>query len=186
MERKLLDYYPDFLKEFRDIREITETEQPEFDILWNRERDLLDDQFPSTATEKGIQRWEKILGITPKATVSLDDRRFLVLTRLAEELPYTMRMLRRQMASLCGEKGYTLLLKNEVYTLVVRVGLTAKNSYNDVDSLLKRILPANMVIDLSLLYNQHFKVGRLTHGPLHKFSHYEIRNEVIVDGDENI
>lgn len=182
MERKLLDYYPDYLKEFREIRELSAAEQLEFNILWGRERDLLNDQFPSTATEAGISRWEKILSITPKASAILDERRFLILTRLAEELPYTMQMLRQQMASLCGKNGYTLLLKNEEYTLIVRVALTVRNSFNDVESLLKRIMPANLKIDLSLLYNQNFKISRFTHAQLHGLNHYDIRNEVIADG----
>lgn len=182
MERKLRDYYPDYLKEFREIRVLTDSEQEEVDLLWNHQADVLDDQFPATATEKGIRRWEEILSITPKASSALEERRFLILTRLAEELPYTMQMLRQQLASLCGRDGYTLLLKNETYTLVVRVELTVRESYGDVESLLNRIMPANMVIDLSLLYNQHFKVGQRTHKQLHEFTHYIIRNEVMADG----
>lgn len=179
MGRKLIDYYPQVLKEFREFQMLAGTEQEETDQLWGCQYSVLDDQFAATVSEGGAMRWEKILGIVPKATASLQERRFLILTRLAEELPYTVGMLRQQLDALCGAGGYTASVEPGEYTVTVRVALTAKGNYDDVGSLLGRVLPANMVLDLSLLYNQHGTVGRLTHGQLKGYQHDKIRNEVI-------
>ncbi len=182
MERKLIDYYPQILREFEEIRMLSGTEQKEMEQLEETQSALLADQFVTTATENGISRWENILGILPKATLSLDDRRFAILSRLSQELPYSMGMLRRQMDALCGEGKYTLELRNKVYTLIVRIALVSRNSYDNVDSLLKRIVPANMIIDLSLLYNRHVMLKICTHGQLKQYTHYGIRNEVELIG----
>lgn len=179
MVRKLIDYYPQMLKGFREIKAFTDAEQKETDQLWESQYRVLDDQFAATASERGVMRWEQILGIVPKATASLQERRFLILTRLAEELPYTMGMLRQQLDALCGAGGYKVMLEPGEYTITVRVALTAKGNYADVKDLLERVLPANMILDFSLLYNQHGTVGRFTHGQLKGFLHHNIRNEVI-------
>lgn len=185
MGRKLIGYYPEPLKEFDEIRRISETEQLEIEELEAAQERLLDDQFVTTGTETGLKRWEGILGIMPKVTESLEDRRFAILSKLSQELPYSMGMLRRQMDSLCGNAGYTLELRNKEYLLVVRIALTSRNSCSDVDDMLKRIVPANMVIDLSLLYNRHLMLEPFTHGQLKKYTHYGLRNEVTLNARDN-
>lgn len=182
MDRQLLNYFPEVLKEFQEFRAIAGAEQPEVAQIWESLQAVLNDQFVLEATENGIGRWEKILKIVPKATASLDDRRFLILTRLGEELPYSLRMLMRQMESLCGKSGYTIQLKNTEYTLVVRIALTAKSNYEDVDNMLQRMVPANMIIDLSLMYNQHRTLGKFTHRQLGAYTHNQLRNEVLENG----
>ena len=185
MERNLFEYYPEPLREFKEIRVLSDTEQEEVEQLEKAQKALLADQFVTTATENGISRWEAILGTQPRVTASLDERKFAILTRLSQELPYSMGMLRRQMNFLCGEEGYSLELKNQEYLLIVRIALVSRNSYKDVARLLKRIVPANLAIDLSLLYNRYSMVKVFTHRQLKAYSHDGIRNEVELIGREN-
>lgn len=180
MDRNLIDYLPQVLKEIRELRTIFDAEQIETDNLWNGVYNVLNDQFVELATENGIERWEKILKITPKATETLDNRRFTILTRLSEELPYTMRTLERQLSSLCGTDGFKVELQNDDYKITVKIDLIVKSKYADVDALLHRVIPANMIIELSLIYNQHEILAQYTHSYLSQFTHYELRNEVVV------
>ncbi|MDD3251908.1 MAG: DUF2313 domain-containing protein [Lachnospiraceae bacterium] len=182
MGRQLIGYYPEVLRGFAEYQVLAGTEQEEIDRLWKAHRDLLADQFVTTATENGVRRWEKILGVMPRGTATMEERRFFILSRLAEELPYTMSRLRQQMEALCGEKGFDIVLRNEEYLLVVRVALTARSSYEDVNAMLRRVVPANMVVDISLLYNQHGKLGKFTHGQMAEWTQYQLRNEVLPNG----
>ena len=90
MDRKLINYLPYVVRDYAEFQGITGAEQPEFENAWAAVDDLLNNQFIKTAGNLGLSRWEKILGISPKGTDTLDDRRFRVLTRLNEELPYTL------------------------------------------------------------------------------------------------
>lgn len=182
MGRKLVDYYPEVLKGFLEYQVLTESEQEEIEKLWEAHQDLLADQFVTTATENGVKRWEKILNIMPKGTAAIEERKFFILSRLAEELPYTMRRIRQQMEALCGRQEFDITLKNEEYLLIVRVALTARSSYDDVNAMLRRIVPANMIVDLSLMYNRHGRLGRFTYGQLTEWTQYQLRNEVLPDG----
>lgn len=172
---------PPVLQECREFKAVCDAETPELKALWAAIENARDDQYIPSLTVTGIKRWEKILGVTPKADETFDDRRFRILNRVNESLPFTYRFLENQFTILCGENGYRLQLDHGNYRLVVRVELASKSKYTDVDALLKRVVPANMIIDLSLMYNQHQEVGRFTHAQLHSYTHEQIRSEVLPD-----
>lgn len=179
MDRKLIDYLPPNLQLIREFKEIAKAEKKEIYDLWQELEDVLNDAYINHATVDGIDRWEKIFKVVPKPTDTDEIRRFRIIARLNEQLPYSYRNLELQLKNLCGDKGYTMELKNNDYILKVRVELKVKEKYDEVDSLLNRVMPANIVIDLSLLYNQHKTLAKFTHAQLSKFTHKHIRNEVM-------
>lgn len=182
MRKKLQDYLPEILLKTYEFPLLCDTEQPEFDRLSDAADETLSDQFVETAGERGLARYEKIFGITPMDTDTLDERRFRVLTKINAQLPFSVRRLRQQLATLCGEDGYKLEVSGGKYTLTVKVALTAKRNQQAVEELLADIVPANMVCTTSLLYNQHADLTRFTHAQLALLTHFEIREEVLPDG----
>lgn len=183
MRKKLQDYLPPILLKTYEFPLLCETEQPEIERLHDAADAVLDAQFLSTAGEYAIQRYEKIFGVVPQDTDTLDERRFKVLTRINTQLPFSVRRLRQQLATLCGENGYKLEVGGGRYTLTVKVALTAKRNQQAVEELLADIVPANMVCTTSLLYNQHADLARFTHAQLALLTHFEIREEVLPDGE---
>lgn len=177
-EINILNYLPDFIKEFREFKMLAEAENPELLTIWETFDNVLHDQFVKDSTENGVKSWEKILKISPKGADTLEDRKFSILTRLNEKLPYTYTRLEQQLASLCGETGYSLKLLNNEYTLFVRVALVAKSNFEEIRKLLQRTVPANMIIDLSLLYNQHLLLKDYTNVSLSNYTHEQLRSEV--------
>lgn len=179
MERKLINYLPHVVRDYAEFKGIMASQQPEFETAWDSAEGLLDEQFILTAGNLGLSRWESILEITPKGTDTLEDRRFRILTRINEELPYTLPQLRNILKTLCGEGNYSAEITAGTYILIVKIGLAAKNNYNDVEALLVRVVPANISVDLSQLYNPHTELGRFTHAQLAAFTHEQLRNEVM-------
>lgn len=179
MERKLINYLPYVVRDYDVFKAMMEAEQPEFESAWASVNDLMNNQFISTAGNMGLSRWEQILEITPKGTDTLDDRRFRILTRINEELPYTLPQLRVILETLCGAGNYSATVEEGTYILLVKIGLAAKKNFSDVEALLQRVVPANMVVDLSQLYNTHAELGRFTHAHLAAFTHDHLRNEVM-------
>ncbi len=118
-----------------------------------------------------------MLKIVPKVTDTLEDRKFRVLARYNSSIPYTYEHLLEQLTILCGEDGFTCELFNDEYRIKIRVELFVKVMYDEVEKMLARILPANIVTDLSLRYNQHMTLKRFTHGELGVFTHDFLRNE---------
>ena len=179
MDRKLIDYLPPVIKNAAEFEAIMEAIQPEFVDVETAIINAFNDTFVNDATEVGVKRWESMLNIVPKSVDTLEDRKFRILARLNEQLPYTFRSLDDRLITLCGQNGFTMELFNDIYTLKIRIELVVKGQYEAVEQLLKRIVPANLVIDLDLRYNQHEKLKNYTHGQLSAFTHSHIRNEVL-------
>ena len=154
MIRRLIDYLPPIVKEVQEYQAILNNgEQIEISALWDAIDAVFNDQFVSAATQNGVQRWEVVLGINPKGTESLDARKFRILSRLNEQLPYTLPVLRNMLQTLCGEDGYSVEVENEHYALHVKIALIAKSNFEDVRELLSKVVPANMSITVALKYN---------------------------------
>ena len=177
--KQLLQYLPPLFQGIREFREIAAAEQQEADGLWSSLDEAWEDLFLLTATEDGLTRYEKPLGIVPKATSTPEERRFILLARYNEQLPFTRRVLERQLENLCGPEGYTLTVDPEKKTAAVLVALTAKANYDEVADLLERVLPCNMAVLLSLKYNQQETLGRFTHSQLAARTCGGLRNEVL-------
>jgi len=178
-DRPLLEYLPDILRDVREYQAIAAGGQPEIDQLWNETGTALDNQFVETATEYGIGRWESILGIVPKATLTLEERRFTILTRLAEQLPYTIRMLANMLTSLCGPGGFVIILDPGNYTISIKLSLTQANNFNDADLMLRRVCPANLAINLILQFNQWQSFQTYRWADMAAMTWYDVRNEVL-------
>ena len=175
----VISYLPEILRDVYEFRQLAAAETAELDCSRKELADIVADNFIATLTERGCSRWEKMLGITPKSTDDIDVRRFRILGRLNEELPFTFRGLKRQLSILCGEDGFSAELDNGNYKLSVLVALTAKNQYEEVGKLLEREVPANIVVSLGLKYNQHITLAARTHDDLGAYTHEQLRNEVL-------
>jgi hypothetical protein len=172
-------YYPSVLKEAKEFHEIAARENEMFKIIWFALDDCLNDQFILDSTKNGVSRREIMLKITPKASDTLDERKFRLLSRYNEMLPYTVPDLKQKLANLCGAKGYRINLVNNLFSLEVRVELIAKKNLESVQEMLERIVPMNMTLFVDLLYNQHLTLKKYPHSMLKNFTHSALRNEVM-------
>ena len=179
-ERNLIDYLPEFLRNVREYKAIlTDAVQPEFVKLFEAIENAINDQFILSATENGVSRWEKMLKIVPKTTHSLDDRRFVIFAKMTERIPYTMESLKQRLGTLCGEDGYEVNLDTNNFRLEVRIALAAQNRFKEVCTMLEQVVPANMIVDVSLKYNQNHILNVHTHKQLGEYTHNQLRNEVM-------
>lgn len=174
----LSDYLPDVLKDVREMRAIMDAETPEVQAIWDACEDLMNDQFISEATENGVARREKFLDITPFATDTLDDRKFRLLSRYSENIPYTRRSLEALLETLCGAGGYTLTITTATFTVEVKVALGVKKQEAIVTETLERILPYNMAFSVKVLYNTWAKAKSYKWSELKKLTWKDLKEEV--------
>lgn len=175
----LKELLPLYLQEYKELAEIMDTETPEFRLLENRHNSLVNNRYISTCDENGIARYEEILGITPKSDDTLEDRIFRCLTKWNVCIPYNYAFLEKKLKELCGDE-YSMHLDFSGQTLTVRVGLVRKNQYDVVSDMLEEIVPCELALDISLLYNQHLTLAKFTHAQLAKYTHTQLRNEVLI------
>lgn len=178
MDRQLIDYLPLFIQNYAEMKEIMNAEQINVEGTWLSAENVMNDQFVVDATENGVKRWEHILNITPKGTYTLDERKFNILTRLNEQLPFTINTLQTSLESLCGADGYALKLDTDDYHLIVKLALNNENNIEAVSVLLDKIVPANIVKQI-VTFNTHRILKEFTHGQLTTLTHKEVREEIL-------
>jgi hypothetical protein len=88
-------------------------------------------------------------------------------------------MLERMLGELCGLDGFKINLNADVYTLEVKVALTAKNNFDDVGLMLHRVCPANLILTTALLYNTWGLINELSWGQLKNKTWGDIKEEVL-------
>ena len=177
-DRKLIHYLPPFMQEYTELQEVMKAEQPEIDLLWIATKEMFADQFIQDATENGVSRWESMIGISPKGTDTLDERKFRILSKLNQELPYTLRKLEQVLTTLCGEDGYSVELNASEYHIKVKLALGNENNYSEVENVLKKMIPANMTQAIQIMFNSNVVLSQLTHVQLSQYTHEQLRKEV--------
>ena len=180
MDRKLEDYLPEFLREVKEIRSIIGAEQLEIEAAWIYAEGILPEFFLEDMTVFGMERWESLLEICPKVTDTLEERRFRIKTKLKKDLPYTRKNLEKKLSDICGTDGCFTEYDHLNYTILVKLALTEKSNFDEVELLLMRIIPANLIINLSLMYNQHLLFRPYIQGELEVFTHEQMREDVII------
>ena len=174
-------YQPSVVKDYREFKEIASIENEALTDSWTASNNVFLDQFIETLTENGCKRWEKILGIQPKGTDTLQVRRFRIKSRINEDLPYTWRSLENVLNSLCGKESYAMTLYNNEYRLKILLELTVKKLFDEVESTVKRMIPANLILEVELRYNQHLQLKPYKHSELAEYTHKELREEVFTN-----
>ncbi len=148
MDRQLIDYLPDILRGYKEFKAITAAQQPEFELVWELVGGLLNEQYVHTAQGSGLAKWEKVLGLIPKAGDTPSDRRFRILARLNDKLPYTWRALKAKLDTLAGE-DYTLTWQDYEIALEVGAVLLAEDKLLELRQMIEAYAPANMRVAVS-------------------------------------
>ena len=128
---------------------------------------------------ESFARREKMLGITPFATDTLDDRKLRLLSRYNENIPYTRKSLAALLESLCGAGGYILTITTATFTVNVKVALGVKKQETIISETLERILPYNMVFTVELLYNTWAKVKPYKWSEVKPLTWKDLKEEVL-------
>lgn len=173
------EYLPQVLKELEEIKALNLVENPILIQEWMFAENQLNNQFVETANETGIQRYERMLKLNYSDSDTLETRRFRIISRFQEQAPYTWRVLHKILTSLLGEGGYRLERNVATKTLNVKIDLTVSSQFNILVDTLERIVPANMIINVELLYNSHQDLSAFTHAELSAYTHQQLREGVL-------
>lgn len=154
-QTNLISYLPQFVQEYREIKQVMIGETPEIQILEDETEIMKNNQFILSCNEVGIRRFEILLGITPNSDDTLDARISRVITRWNDSIPYTFRGLIDRLNIMCGEGNYTLLPNFNEYELELVVCLPLSGQVEELDYMLSYMIPANIkVISNNLLHHE--------------------------------
>lgn len=173
------DYWIKEISKIKEFDELGNAEDVDIIDIKQEITKLLDDNFISSATEKGIARREKMLKIQPFADDTIESRRFRVGVNWNNQLPYSYRQLESKLSNLVGKDGYVITLNSGAYTLNLKINLGQKRMLQDAGKVVKNMAPGNLIITVELQYNRHMDLARFTHAQLATKTHFQLREEVL-------
>ena len=140
MQTLILNHYPPVIKQIKEMQQIAKAEDIEFSKLNVSINKVIRNMFVFTADETGVIRFEKLLGIKPKAAQSLDDRKIYILSmmnRRKMSLSELMAMLSNY------SEGITILNDIANMEMIVEINTDA-GSLDMLNKIIDEILPLNI------------------------------------------
>lgn len=110
---------PEYFQVIKDFIYLMNTEQIELEKLWGYVVRVWNNYFIQTADEQTLSQYEDMLGLYPSPTDSLDIRRWRILNRFRQRLPFTLPMLYEILNGLVGLGNYTVDIDYPNYKMTV-------------------------------------------------------------------
>lgn len=146
--KKLIDYLPPIMQNFKEIKEITNAEQKEVDLIDGEISKVLDNAFIEDCDEYGIKKYEKLVGVTPTAQDTLESRKSRVLIRWNDFIPYSYRVLIQKLNIFCGVNNYDISGDLKNYELFISTHLSIVGQTTELEKMLDKMLPVPIVFTL--------------------------------------
>lgn len=171
--------YPEVVINIKDVKAAIDAGDKISDMVDRNLGELDNNITILTSEESGIARREKILGIKPPDTASLEDRRLEVLMRWYDTPLYTETTLRNKLDSVLGKGNYVLVIDLDKKLVECQIELTRRLMFKSVQELFEQMVPLDYLLSVILRYNQHITLHKFTHGQLKSYTHFGLRNDVI-------
>ena len=158
MDRPIEGYFPSCLRGIREFEKLAETENVEFDALWRELDRLHENLFVDSANEDGTKRFEQFLSIPTVTSDGLGVRKFRILSKLNNQLPYSMGWLVNKLeTAFGGAQEFTIERDAAAHELSIEVDMvhaeTLVSLYND----LRQSIPANMILHTNVSTTTTFR-----------------------------
>ena len=180
-EVDLLGHLPLYVREYREMQGIMNTEEPELQSLEDTSETIKDNMFILHTNEAGIKRFEEMFGLTPSKNDSPSIRQANVLSQYTNSVVYTLRGLMERLDIICGVDNYTFKLIPDRYTIEIELHPDVEHLINTVSSMLIDMIPANMLCTCVVKCNRHEVLSIYPVYLLEQFTHEELYGEMIND-----
>lgn len=173
---KLIEYLQEFLQDVLEFKELFATEDIELERLLNTIDNIIKETVIKTAESYGLERYEKIYGITEKAE-TIEGRRTNILFKINNKAPYTLKWLINTLNTLVGEGNYRVDMDYSNYKLTISVLSLYKNIANDLEKSLRKEIPANLILKVNLFQTEEVRNEYIA-GIVHIGKKMNIKQEV--------
>ena len=183
MHLALIKLLPDYYEENVTMQTLQEILSDETDKLDEEMESAVDECTVMTASEM-LGRYEKIFGLESEAGKAELFRRERIAAKISGTGTTTKAML-KDVASRYSGGEVDIIEDNANNSFTVKfvgtIGLPP--NMDDLTKTIEEIKPAHLAFEYEYVYNTHTSLKRFTHAQLAAYTHYQLRNEVINNGN---
>ncbi len=141
---------PEVFTQIPEIKQIYRMNDRQAAELDRASENLWNDIYLTGMGSEKLLLWEKILGIRPYDTDTMEERHFRVRSRVLEKLPYTYRVVKRKIEELApGRTTFDVDEKRE--RALIKLDLESRQMFSDAVGFIERVLPLNMTYRAMML-----------------------------------
>ena len=166
MESRYSNYLPDTVKELQEFQKLSEIEDVILEETAAARDELVNNQWILTAERSGLLRLAKIMGFFGAEILETETLREEILYRWNSRSPYTYFHLQDWLDGCLGKGNYVADLQKEQYFLHLVLELSVKEKQDFLRKHLRKIIPANLMLEVDLNTNTHGDLKIMTHGQM--------------------
>ena len=181
MENRYLYYLPDTVRDLQEFQKLGEIEGIVLAEAAMAKDTVVNNQWILTAEKSGLLRLARMMGLHGAEVMEAERLREEILFRWNSRSPYTLFHLLDWLDSCLGRNNYIVKVYQEQYLLQLILGLHIKEKKTFLEKQLRKIIPANLILEVELNANTYRKLQVMTHGQMKelKWKHGQIGLEVL-------
>ncbi len=146
MQEIIINYYPEVVKQIKEIQQIARAEDIEFHKIRLFADEIEKNTNILTANKSGVARWEKMLGIKPKESQSIEERKLYIYSQINRR-----KMSLSELETMLMNHADDIVLIADYYTetLNVIIGINTLN-VETIFRILDTYIPMHIYIRIGL------------------------------------
>ena len=166
MENRYLYYLPNTVRELQDFQKLGEIEGALLAEAAVAKDAVVNNQWILTAEKSGLLRLARMMGLHGAEVMETERLREEILFRWNSRSPYTLFHLQDWLDGCLGADSYTVKVQQEKYLMQLVLELWVKEKKEFLEKHLRRIIPANLMLEVKLNANTYGKLQVMTHGQM--------------------
>ena len=166
MENRYGRHLPDTVTELQEFQKLAEVEGSILADAAAAKETLEKNQWILTAERSGLLRLAKMMGFFGAEVMETEDLRAEILSRWSSRSPYTQFHLMDWLDGCLGIGAYQLDIDKNHYLVNLVLELRVKEKQDFLEKHLRKIIPANLLLEVSLNTNTYGDLTMMTYGQL--------------------
>lgn len=150
-------YLPSFLTRLKEMKELLQTEAPEFEKQNNSIFEVTDQLFVSTATW-GLDRWERILDVPRESGDTDEIRRLRLISKMSNIPPVTYRAIEQALNRFLKHPSSRVRLLPNQYHFNVDIDIDDLQHIGELIETLENMKPAHLDYTLRAGFNEPLQI----------------------------
>lgn len=148
-KQRMTEYYPQVIRDIRDMQAIIRAEYPEFQMIANEEPWLLSEAYWLTMNEDRIEQWEKLLGISTLSWRTVEERRAILIDKLRGNSKLNTASIEETVETLTGGTAECSFSDSTIHVEITPPANDGTDMFPEVDKALADRVPAHIRLDVT-------------------------------------
>lgn len=145
MSSDLLMLLPPYFQAIYEYQVLTEVEGAELETAEKSLEQIKRNLYVQTCDDPTLRKYEQLLGVVREQGVTLEYRRRMVLSRMNQQLPYSLPKLKEILDAALGRQWYRLDVRFGVYELELDVIDQSYKVLKNIQTMVEEIIPAHLL-----------------------------------------